>query len=158
MSQVSSSHENCLICDRITAIRKGNNPFFVAERETGYVVLGDYQFFHGYTLFLCKVHALDLHELEPTFRIKFLSEMAEVAEAVYRAFRPVHLNYELLCNSEPHLHWHLFPRHTDDPAPNKPVWTIDRTLRYSDATRPDAEALEKMKLLLREHLLPLPSP
>jgi len=141
---------DCLICQRISLIQQGENPYFVAERETGYVVLGDHHFFRGYTLFLCKVHVLDLHELEPEFRLAFLREMAEVAEAVYRAFQPVHLNYELLCNAEPHLHWHLFPRYADDPAPNKPVWTIDRTLRYQESARPDPEALESMKRLLRQ--------
>lgn len=41
----------CLICERIELIRKGENPFFVAETKTGFVVLGDFQFFRGYTLF-----------------------------------------------------------------------------------------------------------
>ena len=35
----------CLICDRIELIRKGKNPWFVKELETGYVVIGDYQRF-----------------------------------------------------------------------------------------------------------------
>lgn len=138
----------CLICERIALIRQGKNDCFVAERETGYVVLGDHQYFRGYTLFLCKVHVLDLHELEPDFRQLFLREMAEVAEAVFRAFRPVHLNYELLCNAEPHLHWHLFPRHADDPVPSKPVWSVDRTLRYGEGTRPTPDEMQQMKALL----------
>lgn len=44
----------CLICDRIEMIKQGTNKYFVAELETGYVVLGDNQHFLGYTLFLCK--------------------------------------------------------------------------------------------------------
>lgn len=47
---------SCLICDRIQMIKEGKNPYFVCELETGYVVLGDYQRFRGYTLFLCKEH------------------------------------------------------------------------------------------------------
>ena len=31
----------CLICDRIQQIKKGENPYFVKELETGYVVIGD---------------------------------------------------------------------------------------------------------------------
>ena len=46
----------CLICDRIEMIRRGENPYFVRELETGYVVLGDHQRFAGYTLFLYKHH------------------------------------------------------------------------------------------------------
>lgn len=56
--------ENCLICNRINKIKEGTNPYFVAELETGYVVIGDHQLFRGYTLFLCKHHETELHFLE----------------------------------------------------------------------------------------------
>ena len=46
----------CLICDRIEMIRRGENPYFVRELKTGYVVIGDHQHFRGYTLFLYKGH------------------------------------------------------------------------------------------------------
>ncbi len=29
----------CLICDRIEMIKRGENPYFVKELETGYVVI-----------------------------------------------------------------------------------------------------------------------
>lgn len=41
----------CLICNRIEMIKNNDNKFFVKELETGYVVLGDFQSFYGYTLF-----------------------------------------------------------------------------------------------------------
>ena len=44
----------CLICDRIEMIKRGENPYFVRELKTGYVVIGDHQHFRGYTLFLYK--------------------------------------------------------------------------------------------------------
>ena len=44
----------CFICKRIEMIKNGENPYFVKELETGYVVIGDHQHFKGYTLFLCK--------------------------------------------------------------------------------------------------------
>ena len=34
----------CLICDRIELIKAGENPYFVKELETGYVVIGDHQY------------------------------------------------------------------------------------------------------------------
>ncbi len=46
-----------------------------------------------------------------------------VAEAVFRAFGPRKLNYELLGNSVSHLHWHLIPRYADDPIPRLPLWS-----------------------------------
>lgn len=142
----------CLICKRIEMIQKGTNPYFVAERETGYVVIGDQQFFRGYTLFLSKIHATELHELDQKFKLQFLKEMSEVAEAVCRAFKPVKLNYELLGNTDRHLHWHLFPRHTDDPKPNCPVWMIDHQIRNADSTKPSREQLTDLVEQLRRVL------
>ena len=46
----------CLICNRISLINDGKNPYFVKELDTGYVVIGDHQYFRGYTIFLCKEH------------------------------------------------------------------------------------------------------
>ncbi len=145
-------HKNCLICDRIKLIREGMNPHFVCELKTGYVVLGDHQFFRGYTLFLCKDHKRELHELEPDFRKEFLWEMSEVASAIFHAFRPHKLNYELLGNSDEHMHWHLFPRYKTDPAPEKPVWSIDKNIRYAESTRPTDAEIKDLKVSLCKYL------
>ncbi len=138
-------HENCLICDRINLIKQGQNPYFIKELETGYVVLGDHQFYEGYTLFLCKVHARELHELDPQFRQKFLEEMSRVAQAVFTAFQPNKLNYELLGNTDHHMHWHIFPRRLTDPEPGKTIWSIDKNIRCAEQARPSHEILQKLR-------------
>jgi len=84
----------CLICDRINMIQQGRNPYFVAELDTGYIVIADYQYFKGYTIFLCKQDVRELHELNNEFKIKFLEEMSIVSEAVYHSFEPIKLNFE----------------------------------------------------------------
>jgi diadenosine tetraphosphate (Ap4A) HIT family hydrolase len=48
--------------------------------------------------------------------------MCLTARAIHEAFQPHKLNYELLGNQVPHLHWHLFPRYLDDRDRLKPVW------------------------------------
>ncbi|MBU0546504.1 HIT family protein [Patescibacteria group bacterium] len=119
--------------------------YFVAELETGYVVVGDFQFFRGYTLFLCKQHKTELHQLDKYFRIKFLEEMSEVAEAVNIAFQPKKLNYKLLGNTDEHLHWHIFPRYENDPRPQGVTWCIDKSIRYAEEARPNDEDLAVLK-------------
>ena len=53
--------------------------------------------------------------LDPEFKKKFLEEMSIVSEAVYDAFKPDKLNYELLGTGNAiHMHWHLFPRREGD--------------------------------------------
>lgn len=145
-------HQNCLICERIAMIQKGSNPYFVRELSTGYVVIGDHQFHRGYTLFLCKIHVAELHELESEFRNRFLREMGVVAEAVWRAFHPAKLNYELLGNSDPHLHWHIFPRYKDDPDPKRPVWLIGKDIRQAEGVKPNEAELDDLKKRLSQVL------
>jgi len=149
----------CLICERIEMIKKGVNPYFVKELETGYVVIGDNQHFYGYTLFLYKHHddKTELFHLDPAERAKFLEEMTTVAEAVSKAFGADKINYELLGMGDAHLHWHLFPR-TDRDIENYgnngrgPVWWYPMEKMYSDDTRPDREELEVMKQRLLDEL------
>ncbi len=117
--------ERCLICDRIGKIRRNENPYFVRELETGYVVIGDHQRFEGYTLLLCKEHATELNRLAPDLRSAFLRDMAITAEAVQNAFRPDKMNYELLgAGTGRHMHWHLFPRRVGDTPKPGPVWQV----------------------------------
>lgn len=143
---------SCLICERIQLIKENKNPYFVKELKTGYVVIGDYQYFKGYTLFLCKTHVIELHELPFDFKNEFLKEMSIVAEAVYKAFKPQKLNYELLGNSDPHLHWHIFPRYKKEPYKG-PVWNVEKKLRYSETVRPSLKELGQIKTKLLKKLI-----
>ena len=63
----------CLICDRIAMIKNGTNPYFVKELETGYVVIGDYQHFKGYTLLLFKEHKTDSPTVIQSYSVYALS-------------------------------------------------------------------------------------
>lgn len=149
----------CGVCDRIKMTKEGNNPYFVKELETGYVVIGDYQHFKGYTLFLFKEHVVELFDLERGIMDKHLQEMCLVAEAVKRAFGAEKMNYECLGNGEggAHIHWHLFPRVSGDIGEHGnrgkgPVWWYPREKMYSDDNRPTKEELEDMKLRLIKEL------
>ena len=69
----------------------------------------------------------ELSRLDDDARRAYLDEMCLLARAIEECFRPHKLNYELLGNQVPHLHWHLFPRSADDPDALKPVWlALDR--------------------------------
>lgn len=140
----------CIVCDRIKMIKEGTNPYFIKELETGYVAVGDFQHFKGYTLFLYKEHVAELYELEETSRMKYMEEMIKVAEAVARAFGADKMNYECLGNGDAHLHWHLFPRHDGDLGSygnhgKGPVWWYPREEMYSDSKRPSDSELTEMK-------------
>lgn len=133
---------NCLVCDRIDLIKNKQNIFFVKELETGYVVLADHQSYPGYTLFLCKNHVSELHELNNDFKQKYLHEMSQVANAVFKAFTPDKLNYELLGNTNTHAHWHLIPRSKTDKLPHTAIWAVDEEER---SYKPTLEELNELK-------------
>lgn len=146
----------CLICDRIALIKESKNPFFVCELETGYVVLGDHQRFRGYTLFLCKEHVSELHQLPYDFKTKYLEEMTLVAQAVFNVYKPDKMNYELLGNGASHVHWHLFPRYHGDLGKygndgKGPVWWLPKEEMWAPEYSPsEVELKEKVERLKKE--------
>ena len=134
----------CEICERIARFTP-QNPYLIAELSTGYAVLADNQYYPGYTIFVARQCVPELHDLPPDVRSRFLEEMAQVAEAVFRAFTPRKLNYELLGNSVSHLHWHLFPRYADDPNPQWPVWSNEAFLQAARRTPIDPARLAELR-------------
>ncbi len=142
----------CLICKRIEMIKNGVNPYFVKELQTGYVVIGDYQHFFGYTLFLYKEHITELHYLPEDIKNKYLKEMSIVGEAVFNVFKPEKINYELLGNSDSHLHWHIFPRTIGDIDGKGPVWLLPVEKMFADEMRPSEKVLKKMIKNLKNEL------
>ncbi len=135
----------CQVCERIEWIQKGKNPYFIRELKTGYVVLGDYQLFEGYTLFLYKEHISDLHQLPKKEKMEYLYEMSCVEKALYNAFKPNKINIESLGNSHAHLHWHLFPRRKGDMQMNGPVWYLGKEALYREEYIPDENKREELK-------------
>lgn len=146
---------DCMVCERINMIKNNKNPYFVRELKTGYVVIGDHQRIKGYSLFLCKECKTELHFLQPAFRDEFLHEMSIVAEAVYNAFKPEKLNYELLgVGKGLHMHWHIFPRRAGDTPKPGPVWQLGDEL-HDDTYLPGETELEDLKKRLNAELLKL---
>ncbi len=133
-------------------IKKGKNPYFIKEFSTGYAVLGDYQYFKGYCLFLGKLHKTELHQLEQKFKLKFLDEMSQLAKAVYKTFKPDKLNYELLGNRDKHLHWHIFPRYKKEKNFNKPLWLTSKKVRQAKKYILDEREVNKVILKIRKNL------
>ena len=79
--------------------------------------------------------------------------MSLVAEAVYRAFQPDKLNYELLgAGNGAHMHWHFFPRREGDTPGPGPVWRLDPEELYHERYVPGDREREEMKKKLQEEL------
>jgi diadenosine tetraphosphate (Ap4A) HIT family hydrolase len=142
------SHD-CFTCQVIEAIESGEHAKAVARLRTGYVSILGLPYPAGYTIFATKRCVSELHELGKKTRTLHLQEMAHVAEAVYTAFKPVKMNYELLGNSTRHIHWHLIPRQSDEPRLGGPVWEDQQFLDNLHGSRlaPQPE-IEKWRMQL----------
>ncbi|MGB5039890.1 MAG: HIT family protein, partial [Nitrospira sp.] len=82
------------------------------------------QFFPGWTVLVLKRHATELFHLSRDERSRLMEEVSGVAALLAQEWQAVKVNYELLGNQLPHIHWHLIPRLPRDPAPLEPVWRI----------------------------------
>jgi len=96
------------------------------ESKVSVAKLNPDQAFEGYTFLTLKWHEEELYKLADKDRKQFLEDMSLVANALSKAFKPDKMNYELLGNSMPHLHWHLVPRYTSDPMWGRPIWAGNR--------------------------------
>lgn len=119
----------------------------VADLGTTTAYLHDDQFFAGWMVLVLKRHATELYELTADERTRMMDEVTRVATALTTLFKPRKINYELLGNQTPHIHWHVIPRLADDPAPLEAVWAVPHTPRRLDAT-----ALAERLLALRAQL------
>ncbi len=96
------------------------------ESRVSVAKLNPDQAFEGYTFLTLKWHEEELYKLADKDRKQFLEDMSLVANALSKTFKPDKMNYELLGNSMPHLHWHLVPRYTSDPMWGRPNWAGNR--------------------------------
>ena len=113
-----------LIEERVAQARAGENPTVLCQMPSGWAVIGDRQFIQGYCLLLADPVVTDLNALSGAQRAQFLNDMGIIGDALLEVTGAYRINYEILGNSEPALHAHIFPRYWDEPAEPRsvPVW------------------------------------
>ena len=112
----------CPACARLERIARGADPEFVATLSECQVVLADEQLYRGYCILFLRDHAEHLADLPFERQQRVWDDVARVAAAVRKTVEPVRLNYACLGNMTTHVHWHVIPRHADDPEPLHPIW------------------------------------
>jgi len=112
----------CVMCSRYGG---SGGELHVADLDLSRVFLHEDQFFPGYVLLVLRRHVTELYDLPAAERATLMEEVSRVAQALARVFRPVKMNYELLGNLVPHIHWHLVPRLATDPGLRAPIWTVE---------------------------------
>ncbi|MBI2921470.1 MAG: HIT family protein [Planctomycetes bacterium] len=116
---------DCHMCD-VIAKRDG---FFIADWPLHVWRLAEDQTWPGWSMLVSKKHVSELFDLTPEERAAGIEEVAGAAKILKDVFNAAKMNIELLGNQQPHIHWHVIPRRTDDPAWNKPIWSFDHKPR-----------------------------
>lgn len=110
---------NCVMCSKWH-----DEPHLrIAELDHCHVTLNSDQFFPGYCFVFARSHVTELFHLDAAVRSGIIEEVNRVAAALYAVFEPAKINYELLGNMVPHMHWHVVPRFTTDPLWPRPIWS-----------------------------------
>jgi Diadenosine tetraphosphate (Ap4A) hydrolase and other HIT family hydrolases len=130
-----------LIMERVEQARNGTNDKVLCRMPSGWAVMGDVQFLPGYCLLLPDPVVASLNDLDADARAIYLLDMARIGDAVLQASGASRINYEILGNSEPELHCHIFPRYASEPDDKRkmPVWFYDwkNALPYAEHVHGD---------------------
>jgi len=78
----------------------------------------------------------------------FWTDVSSVAKAIEAAFGPIHLNFQILGNQDPHVHVHIVPRYDPDPAPSLPL----PAAAWEASSRLSAKDMDSQTRALRKHL------
>jgi diadenosine tetraphosphate (Ap4A) HIT family hydrolase len=97
----------------------------IAELSVSTAALFPDQTFRGRCLVTLREHYTELFQLTPAMRTAFSEDVTRIAAAVSRAFSPIKINYALLGNLVPHMHWHVIPRYREDGLYPKPIWVSE---------------------------------
>lgn len=142
-----------LISQRVEMARNGTNDKVICRMASGWAVMGDVQFLPGYCLLLPDPVVPSLNDLDAQARATYLLDMARIGDAVLQATAALRMNYEILGNSEPELHCHIFPRYDSEPDDKRkmPVWFYDwkTAIAYSEEMHGDLR--KRIAELLAKH-------
>ncbi len=141
-----------IVHQRVLAARVGTNPTVIARMRSGWAVMGDRQVVRGYSLLLPDPVVPDLNALAGSLRAQFLDDMAALGDALLQATGASRINYEILGNSEPWLHAHLFPRYETEPPElrRRPAWFYDWSTVPEFSRSEHAEFIRSVRSILGE--------
>ncbi len=96
--------------------RDDEHVIWIADLGISTLLLFRDQRFKGYSvLSFAPWNATGLELLSESEYQSFFLDLRVASKAIRKALNPDHMNYELLGNSNPHLHWHIIPRYKSDP-------------------------------------------
>lgn len=113
---------SCSLCERIKLATEGKYPYVIHEFKHSFLMLGEHQFFPGYSVLVLKHHHREMTDIPAGEQAEFFQEMMIASKVLDQVFKPKKMNMCSLGNRVDHVHWHFFPRYTEDPHFFDPPW------------------------------------
>jgi diadenosine tetraphosphate (Ap4A) HIT family hydrolase len=110
---------SCPLCERN---QNKTYPNLIHEFQNSYLYLGEHQYYQGYCVLVSKVHYREMTDMPEPSRSELFQEMMSAHAAIVKTFNPKKMNMCSLGNVVDHIHWHFFPRYSDDANFKNPPW------------------------------------
>jgi diadenosine tetraphosphate (Ap4A) HIT family hydrolase len=140
---------SCPLCDRVNLTKENKYPYLIHEFKNSYLMLGEHQFFQGYSVLVAKDHYREMTDIPSPINSEIFQEMISASKAIELAFNPKKMNMCSLGNVVDHVHWHFFPRYGNDPQFFDPPWL--RMKEFENAKVSPEEAKNNMEKI-KKHL------
>ena len=117
-------------CEMCKSDRRDSDDYGIRIYSSDLVdaVLQRAQIQRGYTLVIWRGrHVVEPYELEDGEASSYWLDVLKVSKALAIHYLPLKMNYQTLGYTVPHLHTHLLPRFTKDPAPGRPFPLVPQT-------------------------------
>ena len=131
----------CPLCTTVS--QAATNPLHIATLAECTAFLGENQGCQGWCVCVLNEHVVHMDDLAIARQERVFAEVARVARVVRAAslrhrwgnnIQAPRINYECLGNVVQHVHWHVVPRHANDPTPKATVWGWTPEQLQGDAT------------------------
>lgn len=137
---------SCPLCNRVALTKEGKYPYLIHEFKNSYLMLGEHQFFQGYSVLVSKNHYREMTDIPVDERNELFVEMMKAHEVIQKVFNPKKMNMCSLGNVVDHVHWHFFPRYENDPQFFDPPWLRMKEFDSAKVNPKDAaDIIEKIR-------------
>ncbi len=102
-------NQNCGYCAKGELLDKFG--IFVCDLEVSSLILFKEQSKKGRFIVAYKEHVSEIVNISKEERAKFMEDIANVADAIHKAFSPNKINYGMYGDTGCHLHMHLVPKY-----------------------------------------------
>lgn len=95
----------------------------------------------GFCRVIWEAHVKEMTDLSEDDRTHLMEVVFAVESVLREQLQPDKMNLASLGNMVPHLHWHVIPRHADDPHFPQPIWAAPQRAPRAEPREASTAAL-----------------